>query len=48
MERFPAGGQFWVLDAAGKASLQIVEGAQIDAENKSQQDIAAKATDLIR
>ncbi|MGO1585483.1 MAG: DUF4301 family protein, partial [Mesonia sp.] len=43
-EGAPGGGPFWVLDAAGKASLQIVEGAQIDANNKSQQDIAAKAT----
>ncbi|MDT0295253.1 DUF4301 family protein [Mesonia ostreae] len=43
-EGAPGGGPFWVLDHQGKASLQIVESAQIDHTNQSQQDIAAKAT----
>lgn len=43
-EGAPGGGPFWVLDAEGKASLQIVEGAQIDAKNEVQKAIAAEAT----
>lgn len=43
-EGAPGGGPFWVLNNKGKTSLQIVEGAQIDDKNKSQQEIAAKAT----
>ncbi len=40
----PGGGPFIVNDGEGKTSLQIVEGAQIDSENKSQGNIAKTAT----
>jgi len=40
----PGGGPFWVKASSGEISLQIVEFAQIDIENKSQSDIVNKAT----
>lgn len=40
----PGGGPFVVNDGDGKTSLQIVEGAQMDAENEQQSEIAKKAT----
>lgn len=40
----PGGGPFWVLDADGNASLQIVESSQIDKNNPEQMDILTKAT----
>ncbi len=40
----PGGGPFWVVNSNGEHSLQIVESAQIDNNNKKQKDIAKKAT----
>ncbi|WNH13715.1 DUF4301 family protein [Thalassobellus suaedae] len=40
----PGGGPFWVKDENGNISLQIVEFAQIDIENKAQEDIVKNAT----
>ncbi|WP_372757588.1 DUF4301 family protein [Mariniflexile sp.] len=40
----PGGGPFWVKDAKGSISLQIVEFAQIDIENQSQKEIVDIAT----
>ncbi len=40
----PGGGPFWVIDENEKVSLQIVELAQIDASDESQQNIVNKAT----
>ncbi|WNH08374.1 DUF4301 family protein [Thalassobellus suaedae] len=40
----PGGGPFWVKDKYGNISLQIVEFAQIDIENKAQEDIVKNAT----
>lgn len=40
----PGGGPFWVLDAEGNASLQIVESSQIDKHNPEQMEILTKAT----
>jgi len=40
----PGGGPFWVKDEDGNTSLQIVEFAQIDIDNKSQSDIVKNAT----
>ena len=40
----PGGGPFWVKDADGNESLQIVESAQIDLSNKEQADIVSKST----
>jgi len=40
----PGGGPFWVLDADGEASLQIVESSQIDKNNPEQMEILTKAT----
>ena len=40
----PGGGPFWVTDANGNITLQIVESAQIDFSNESQTLIAGKAT----
>ncbi len=40
----PGGGPFWVKDGKGEISLQIVEGAQIDPNNASQQKIVKDAT----
>jgi hypothetical protein len=40
----PGGGPFWVRDANGSLSRQIVEGAQIDTEDAGQVDILAGST----
>lgn len=40
----PGGGPFWVKDENGNTSLQIVEFAQIDIDNKTQSDIVKNAT----
>jgi hypothetical protein len=40
----PGGGPFWVRDARGRVTRQIVEGAQIDKGNADQADILARAT----
>ncbi len=39
----PGGGPFWA-ESLGATSLQIVESAQIDPDDKAQQDLVAKAT----
>jgi len=40
----PGGGPFWVKDESGSVSLQIVESAQVDKENKHQNSILKNAT----
>ncbi len=40
----PGGGPFWVRNAKGRLTRQIVEAAQIDRENPEQADILAHAT----
>ena len=40
----PGGGPFWVRDARGNVSLQIVESSQIDLQNPQQAAILSKAT----
>lgn len=40
----PGGGPFWVKGEDGQISLQIVESAQIDKNNKSQNEILMNAT----
>lgn len=40
----PGGGPFWVKNAEGDVSLQIVESSQIDLENPEQKTIFSKAT----
>ena len=40
----PGGGPFWIKDASGNESLQIVESAQADLENEGQRAIFAGAT----
>ncbi len=40
----PGGGPFWVKDENGKISLQIIEAAQIDTQNKLQQTILKEST----
>nr|WP_321410481.1 DUF4301 family protein [uncultured Carboxylicivirga sp.] len=40
----PGGGPFWVKQADGTNSLQIVEGAQIDPNNEQQQEILQNST----
>ncbi|WMI66404.1 DUF4301 family protein [Aestuariibaculum sp. YM273] len=40
----PGGGPFWVKDSKGDVSLQIIEFAQIDVENKAQKAIVKHAT----
>ncbi len=40
----PGGGPFWVKNAEGEISLQIVESSQIDHENPEQKTIFSKAT----
>ena len=40
----PGGGPFWVKDYNGEVSLQIVEFAQIDIDNKQQANIVKNAT----
>ena len=40
----PGGGPFWVKDEDGNMSLQIVEFAQINIDNRAQSDIVKNAT----
>ena len=40
----PGGAPFWVIDAGGSVSLQIVEASQIDIQDPEQQKILADAT----
>jgi hypothetical protein len=40
----PGGGPFWVRDARGQLTKQIVEGSQIDKTNAGQADILARST----
>ena len=40
----PGGGPFWVRDAKGNKSLQIIETTQIDLQNPKQAKISKKAT----
>lgn len=40
----PGGGPFWVKNADGTVSLQIVEGSQIDHKNKRHKDVLEKST----
>jgi len=40
----PGGGPFWVRDAGGGVSLQIVESAQVDPESEEQRRVLARAT----
>ena len=40
----PGGGPFWVEDDKGNISLQIIESAQIDSDNKEQLDVLQNAT----
>ncbi len=40
----PGGGPFWVEDKQGRVSLQIIESAQIDLNNKKQKEILQNST----
>ncbi|TRZ46400.1 DUF4301 family protein [Robertkochia solimangrovi] len=40
----PGGGPFWIKDEDGNISLQIIESAQIDMNNKFQKDILKNST----
>ncbi len=40
----PGGGPFWIKGKNGNSSLQIIESAQIDANNEAQMAMVAKAT----
>ncbi|HEY0045802.1 MAG TPA: DUF4301 family protein [Flavobacterium sp.] len=40
----PGGGPFWVSDAKGNLSLQIVESSQIDLQNERQAKILSRST----
>ena len=40
----PGGGPFWVRDARGHVSLQIIEAAQVDPSDPAQQSILRNAT----
>lgn len=40
----PGGGPFWVEDSAGRASLQIVESAEVAAGDSSQAELFARGT----
>ena len=40
----PGGGPFWVKNAQGEETLQVVESSQIDYKNKRQEHIAIKAS----
>lgn len=40
----PGGGPFWIQEENGNVSLEIIEFAQIDFDNKEQKDIANSAT----
>ncbi|MCL9806046.1 DUF4301 family protein [Flavobacterium amniphilum] len=43
-EQEPGGGPFWIKEKDGSVSLQIVESAQIDLENPSQEKLFKSAT----
>lgn len=43
-EGAPGGGPFWVKDIEGKASLQIVESAQIDMSKEDQKEIVSRSS----
>ncbi|EMY3583735.1 conserved hypothetical protein [Flavobacterium psychrophilum] len=43
-ENEPGGGPFWVLGTNGEISLQIIEGSQIDLQDKKQMQIFQLAT----
>lgn len=40
----PGGGPFWIRDANGNESLQIVESAQVDLEDEAQKELFQQAT----
>lgn len=40
----PGGGPFWVLDASGNESLQIVESAQVNMEDETQKALLMEST----
>jgi hypothetical protein len=40
----PGGGPFWIRDARGAVSLQIVEGSQVDPQSEEQQKRFASST----
>jgi hypothetical protein len=40
----PGGGPFWVRDAAGRVSAQIVESSQVDAREPGQKEVWSKST----
>ncbi|MDE0032994.1 MAG: DUF4301 family protein [Deltaproteobacteria bacterium] len=40
----PGGGPFWVRDAHGRCSLQIVESSQVDMEEPRQEEVFAAST----
>jgi hypothetical protein len=40
----PGGGPFWITNAKGEVSLQIIESAQIDMENEQQVNIMKNST----
>jgi len=40
----PGGGPFWIKEAAGQVSLQIIESAQIDRDNPQQDAILQNST----
>ena len=40
----PGGGPFWIRDAKGNESLQIVESAQVDMDSREQREIFEQAT----
>ncbi|SEK87906.1 protein of unknown function [Maribacter orientalis] len=40
----PGGGPFWITNAKGEVSLQIIESAQIDMENEQQANIMKNST----
>ena len=40
----PGGGPFWIRDAHGHISLQIIESAQVDMDNAAQVDILKNST----
>ncbi len=40
----PGGGPFWVTDASGEATPQIVEGSQVNQGNEAQRSILASST----
>ena len=43
-EEDPGGGPFWIRDANGNESLQIVESAQVDMGSEKQKEIFEQAT----